>query len=366
MLTFYYNIWLGVFSSICFLTAIWKIFINNNFFFYRLRPTSVDLIKLTNPFKKLRYTVFLKWMLGVIILLIISTYMFQYSSFVFFWNHMSCTNFKYWLFFLLVVLNLIVVIYLRLFSYNKVPTNIDFFFSIANLTAVLPLLYYVNTFYSFIFFIELISTVIFYKFVVSKIWSKFSEDEEVPSGRDFSRFLPNQYVDMLFFQFWATFFSTILLFTTITTLFYLFNTTEWVSMYFLISFNTQRDYFQNSIFFTFLFIPMFFGIFLKLGLSPLHLYKIEVYEGIPFKTIFFYTTYFFLSFIVFFCFFLLFLFNSTSVYWGWFLTIFFFIGVFYTLSLLFDVDFIKAFFAYSTIINVIFSVLVVILFIHFK
>lgn len=133
-------------------------------------------------------------------------------------------------------------------------------------------------------------------------------------SKDFSRSLPHQYLDMLFFQFWSTFFSTVLLLTTTLTLFYLFNTTDWISMYFLISINVERAYFQNSIFFTFLLIPMFFGIFLKLGLSPLHLYKIEVYQGIPFKTIFFYTTYFFLTFVTFFCFFLIFLFNSTSMY----------------------------------------------------
>ena len=366
MLTFYYNVWLGVFSTICFFISIWKIFINNNFFYYRVRPLHTDKVKNTNSFKKLKYSIFLKWMLSVVVLFLISVYMFRYSSFVFFWNHMSCNNFKYWFFFLLVCLNLITFIYLRLFSYNKVTTSIDFFFAIANLTAALPLLYFVNTFYSFIFFIELVSTTIFYKFVVSKIWSTYSSDEKTAKGKDFSRSLPNQYVDMLFFQYWATFFSTILLLTTILTLFYIFNTSDWVSMYFLISINTQRDYFQNSVFFTFLLIPMFFGIFLKLGLSPLHLYKIEVYQGIPFKTVFFYTTYFFLSFTAFFCFFLIFLFNSTSLYWGWFLTIFFFIGVLYTLSLLFDVNYMKAFFAYSTVVNVIFSILVVVLFIYYS
>jgi len=366
MLSFYYSVWLGILPSFVLFGAIWKIFLNNNFFYYRTRPLASDKLNQVTVFKKLNYSIFLKWNLVALMLYLVVIWMFKSSSFVFFWNHLSCTNFKFWIFFVLVFISLGFTFFLKIFSYAKTPASIDFFFAISNLTAILPILFYVNTLYSFIFILELISTLIFYKFVSSKLWTSKDISAETLKNQSFSRSLPKQYLDMLFFQFWATFFSTVTLLVSTLTLFYLFNTTDWTSMYYLISLNFELGYFTNSIFFTLLIIPLFLGIFLKLGLTPLHLYKIELYQGIPFKTIFFYTTYFFLTFISFFAYFLLFLFNYTSSYWMLLITIFFILGVIYTISLLFDVNFIKAFFAYSTVINVIFSILIIILFVNFN
>jgi NADH:ubiquinone oxidoreductase subunit 2 (subunit N) len=59
-----------------------------------------------------------------------------------------------------------------------------------------------------------------------------------------------------------------------------------------------------------MFLPLLIGIFFKLGMTPLHLYKIEIYRGLPFITIFFYTTYFFLIWVVFFSHFFTFLLMS--------------------------------------------------------
>lgn len=365
LLTFYYSIWLGILPTMVFFTSVWKIFVTNNFFFYRTKPQATDKLKNTNPFKKLKNHIFIKWLIVTNIMLLPVVFLFKYTSFVFFWNHLSFNNFKFWVFFSLIAVGLLLSIFLRSFSLNRIPTPIDFFFAIGNLCIIIPNLYSVNTLYSFIFLMELVSTIIFYKFVVSKIWSKDFEKLTNTSSKIFSRNLPTQYLDMLFFQFWSTFFSTVLLLTTTLTVFYLFNTSDWTSMYFLISINSNRGYFNYTFFFSVLLIPIFFGVFLKLGLSPLHLYKIEVYQGIPFKTVFFYTTYFFLSFGIFFCLFLIFLFNSTNLYWKWFLYIFFVVGLIYTLSLLFDVDFLKGFFAYSTIVNVLFLLLAVVLFLNF-
>ncbi len=365
MLSFYYSLWLGVLPVFVLIGSIWKIFINNNFFYYRSKPISSDLLNKVTVFKKLNYSVFIRWTLAAYILYFCSIYIYKQSSFIFFWNHLSCNNFKFWIFTVLVLISFFFIIFLKFFSGAKTPISIDFLFAISNLSAVLPLFFYVNTLYSFIFLLEVLSALIFYKFVASRIWNTEEISTDALKNKSFSRSLPKQYLDMLFFQFWATFFSTITLLISTLTLFYLFNTTDWVSMYYLISLNFELGYFTNSIFFTLLLIPLLLGIFLKLGLTPLHLYKIELYQGIPFKTIFFYTTYFFLTFVTFFSYFLLFLFSYTSTYWMWLLTIFFILGVLYATALLFDVNFIKAFFAYSTVINIIFSFLIIILFVNF-
>ena len=100
-----------------------------------------------------------------------------------------------------------------------------------------------------------------------------------------------------------------------------------------------------------LLVLFIFSIFIKLGVAPLHLFKIEVYNGLPYITIFFYTTFYFL---IFFLFFLLFLLNFLNIFLQQIYFVFIisiFMGVIYFMALLFDVNYIKAFFAYSTIIN---------------
>jgi NADH:ubiquinone oxidoreductase subunit 2 (subunit N) len=95
------------------------------------------------------------------------------------------------------------------------------------------------------------------------------------------------------------------------------------------------------------------SVLFKLGITPFHLFKIEVYKGIPYLSIFFYTTYYFVVFFIFFLFliseFLAFFVNQYFL----FLTLVLFLGTIYVSVLLFDVSFLKAFFTYSTIINTI-------------
>lgn len=154
---------------------------------------------------------------------------------------------------------------------------------------------------------------------------------------------------MVFFQYWVTFFSTIFIIY-----FYIFNflqygTSDWFIIQYLNNFNLQNKSSINTTTITnYVFI---FGVFLKLGLAPFHLYKIEVYKGIPYITIFFYTMFYFTVLFIFFIFLifdLLYVFLN-SIYNLLFFVVFF--GSVLIIINMFDVVFLKAFFAYSTIIN---------------
>lgn len=156
---------------------------------------------------------------------------------------------------------------------------------------------------------------------------------------------------MLFFQYWAAFFSSILFVYTILIYLYLFNSTEWILLNFLnlIQLTTQNT---NYILISVINFVLILSFLLKIGLTPLNLYKLEVYKGLPYISIFFYTTFYFL---VFFLFFILLIVDYLGVliltYWYLFI-IFLMLGIFYTINLLFNVNLLKVFFfAYSTIIN---------------
>lgn len=155
---------------------------------------------------------------------------------------------------------------------------------------------------------------------------------------------------MLFFQYWAAFFSSIMFTYVILMYLYLYNTTEWVVLNFLNLIQiTSLTLDYTSV--TLINFVLIIAFLLKIGLTPVHLYKLEVYKGLPYITIFFYTTFYFL---VFFLFFFLLLLNYIGVfiltYW-YLLIVFILLGIFYTMNLLFNVNLLKIFFAYSTIIN---------------
>ena len=86
------------------------------------------------------------------------------------------------------------------------------------------------------------------------------------------------------------------------------------------------------------------SIFFKLGVTPLHLFKVEVYKGIPFLSIFFYTTYYFIIFFIFFIFFLLDFLSLFVIQYYTFLVFLILVGILYVMVLLFDVNLLKAFF----------------------
>lgn len=131
----------------------------------------------------------------------------------------------------------------------------------------------------------------------------------------------------------------------------MYGTTDWSLVSLIFSANNELQYLSNSttsIFLSFIFLNAFF---IKLGLTPMHLYKIEVYKGLPFLTLFFYTTYYFFAYFMYF-FLLVVLYVPFMVLSAWWY-IFFFVtfGFAYIISLLFDINFVKAFFAYSTVVN---------------
>ena len=155
---------------------------------------------------------------------------------------------------------------------------------------------------------------------------------------------------MVFFQYWVTFFSTIFIVYFYINIFYIYGTSEWFMVQFLTNGLVENSY-TNSNLLRLLLVVLLLSIFFKLGITPFHLFKIEVYKGIPFLSIFFYTTYYFVIFFIFF----LYLLSDFLVFfipqYFLLLTLLLLFGSVYVIVLLFDVSYIKAFFTYSTIIN---------------
>jgi NADH:ubiquinone oxidoreductase subunit 2 (subunit N) len=328
---------------------IWFFFLKNNFYYTRLNPTSNTILKNSNVLKKLNFKVLLNFnLISLLYLLIVGFFQNGVTS-SFWFNHLIINNYNSNLIILINILIILIQFFIKNMNKDNNVNSNDYYFSLVNIGVFSMLLFLNNTFYTLIFLLEVISVFIFYKFTVTKFWfsNKFNF---VKNFSLLEKKFCKDYLNILFFQYWVNFFSTILLLFSIINLLHMYGTTDWILLNLLNQ--VKLNIFDiNSTFNLLFWIPAFIGFFLKIGITPLHLFKIEIYKGIPFLSIYFYTTFYFCSYFLLFSNMLFLYLNSFRVWWWFFIIIFFLLGIFYMVNLLFDTTFVKAFFAYSTIAN---------------
>ena len=337
----------------------WIFFFKANFFIVKNNALSTDILKSSSYIYSFHNSFFLN--INKIFLFFLGFYVYFLKGTVnsIWWQHFKITNLNLNLIFLLLVINLLFIVVCQNISILSNFVKLDYFFALINLSNFLPLIFLTNTLFTFLFILEFTSVIVFYKFVVSKIW-KIKNNNDINNFTLF-RNLPNYYLNMLFFQYWATFFSSVLIVFSLISFIYIYSSTEWFMLNLLNKFNIQLNINKlNNLILVFVLI---FGFLIKIGFTPVHLYKIEIYKGLPFFAIFFYTTYYFLVFFMFFILLILLFLESFSVYWLYILSLIVVFGLLFVISLLFGVNYIKAFFAYSSVVNSIgFLVIIISLF----
>ena len=346
MLFYNFNNFYFLLPFFYFFFLIWLFFFKLNKI-QKLKNFKKDLYLHINILKKQHFKIYVNINFFILFNLIFYIYTLKGENLNFWWNHLSIQNFNIYLIYLIFFINLFMLIIISTISFSKINYSNDYFFSLLNLTLILPLIFLSNNIFSFIFFLELSSNVIFYKLIVSKLWY-LNPNFEIK----FFNLKSKNYINLIFYQFWITFFSTILIFFFYININYIFGTTDWSILNFIVFIENNTLYFNNKILLTFLSLIFIFSIFFKIGVAPFHLFKIEIYKNIPYVSILFYTTYYISIFLFFFLYFLSNLYTNLFIYIWIIFSSLLIVGSIYIVSLLFDVNLIKAFFAYSTVINV--------------
>lgn len=103
-----------------------------------------------------------------------------------------------------------------------------------------------------------------------------------------------------------------------------------------------------------------FGFFLKAGIAPFHLFKVEIYRGLPFFTVFIYTFLYFISFFLYFIYVVYILLPHILYYNFYILELIIVYASLYLSASLFSNRHVKTFLALSSILNslVLFAVIV--------
>jgi len=333
----------------------WFLFFKNNISLINKKNSWDNSISVKNIIVKQNPSFIVRINILFNLMFVLYLYLYHGYASTFWWSHFKINNYLLYLF-------LIVLVFSTYFLYLtdkhiKINNNysIDYIFSLINITLFIPVIFLANTMFTFFFVIELVSCSIFYKFVVSKI----SFDSKNFKNNFFSIYSKN-YLNVLFYQYWSSFFSSVLIVFSIYFIYAICGTTEWTVLNFIIATNFQLNYISNNIYFLFLSLTIIIGFIIKLGIAPIQLYKIELYKGLPFLSIFFYTAFYFLVFFLFFSITIIYYISSLQLYLWIILLIISLIGIIYVLSMLFDINLFKAFLAYSTIINSIAFILIII------
>lgn len=331
-------------------TSSWIFFIKSNFFNVKVKTVSTDCLSPSNVVKKTHYSVFLKWISIQYVLFFFNFFFIKGYSTTFLWNQFYINNFNIYLTQIALILIFIIVILTNSLTQNNINYNIDFFFAINNVIFFLILILYTNNIFSFVFLLELNSIVLFYKFVCSKYWYNSKKELDENKFDLNNRIIPKNYLNMLFFQYWSTFFSSILIFFSLANVFYIYGSTDYVLIEALNLINSNNFTINNK-FVACIWLPFLIGFLIKIGLTPFHLFKIEVYKGLPVVSLLFYTTFYFFIYFLYLIIFINYHLDFLKVVLNSIFYIAVIAGIVYVIFLIFDVTSLKSFFAYSTIIN---------------
>ena len=346
MLYYSFNNFYFLIPFVYFFLEFWLIFfkINSD---QKVKNFKKDFFNKMNISYKQHLSVFLNINIFFLSHIIVFFLILRGSNMNFFWNHLLLSNFSLYLIFTTYLINLLLFAIVKQLSYSNISYSYDYFFSIINLSIFLPLLFLSNDVFSFFFLLELNSCIIFYKLVVSKLWYNNLSN----NSNKFSKVFSKNYLNLIFYQFWVTFFSTVLILFFFLNLNFMFGSTNWSFINYILYVGNNINFFFNKMFLTILALLFVFSFFIKVGVAPIHFFKIEVYRSVPYLSILFYTTYYLSVFLFFLLYFMSNLYISFFFYIWFVFLIILIIGSLILISLIFDVNLVKSFFAYSTVIN---------------
>ena len=283
--------------------------------------------------------------------LIIFTLWSSYSISLWF-GHVVYTSFQYKITLFIVFTFLLFTFLYSSVSYLSSREIFDFLITQFNFLYWTILLFYANSFFTVIFVIEILSTLIFLLMLTS-IFSScfFYRNLDFSSHSFFESSTPHTFIQSILFFFWVSLLASLNLFLFIIFLYDKIFSFDWyliehIFLYF-VSVSSYKDVYTLGI----TWFIILFSIFLKCGIAPFYLWKPTFFKGMSFSALSFY-----ISFFYFFLFLFVIQFLSSYCYelfyfFSFFSLLIIFMGMFVLLFILCETFFIKTFLAVSSILN---------------
>jgi len=240
---------------------------------------------------------------------------------------------------------LMVVHYANVGSYDFTLTLFHFFFWIW-------ISFFANNLFTFVFFLEILSTLIMLMLVTSTFSSTtFYNTLSYTNNSYFQVSTPNAFFQTLLFFFWITLVSSLLLFSLLTAFYLQLFTFDWnlvdLVVTFYLSVSTLKTVFSVS----FVSLVFMVCIFVKCGVAPFYFWKPTFFKGMTVLSLFFYVyVYYFALFLYLLCVIFLYL-NELFILNMHIIILLLTLAILVLSILLFDSFYLKAFLALSSILN---------------
>lgn len=323
-------------------------------------PSIKDIINY-NKFKKNNNFEYLTgfdlyWILitPLILLFFISFSWSTYSISAWFGN-IIFTPFQYKINFLIFfIFYLILTIYSTSFYFSSKEIY-DYFITCFNFFYWILFLFSANTIFTVIFFIEILSTLIFLLLITSTFSSTyFFNNLNLNAHTYFSNTMPFFFIQMLMYFFWISLISSLNLFFFLILFYLKFLTLDWFLFEFIFFYIVNLSQIKDIFFIIFVWFNLLFSIFLKCGLVPFYFWKPIFFKGIPLHALMFYIIFFYFFIFLFFLYFFLIYLNEIFFFFIGINICLLILGFFILLFILCEAYYLKAFLAMSSILNTLF------------
>ena len=237
-------------------------------------------------------------------------------------------------------------------SYFSSKEIYDYYITVINSFFWVTLLFFVNSIFSTIFIIEVLSTIIFLLIITSNYSTTFYNNlTNISKGVYTQQIFPHNYIQSLLFFFWISLIASLNLFLFITLLFLKIYSFDWFLIEYIFNYFTLTNSFWDTISLTIPWFIFIMSIFIKCGLVPFFFWKPVFFKGLSFHMLFVYICYFYFYFFLFIIHLISNYFSEIYYYYLFLLSITLFISIIFLLITLCESYYIKIFLAMSSILN---------------
>jgi hypothetical protein len=254
-----------------------------------------------------------------------------------------------YLIFLFFSLILITVSSLTYFSASEIY---DFFITKYNFFYWLIIIFMANSFFTVIFVIEVLSTLVFLLLVTSVFSSTFFyRNVSFDSSFFLQSLLPYTFLNSIIFLFWVSLLSSLNLFVFLIYVSLNLMTFDWFLLEHIFSYYTSTATLNNLFTTGLIWFFLIFSIFLKCGIAPVFFWKPAFFKGISMLSLLFYIIFFYFLLFIFIIYFLIIYLHELFYFYSLIIFTFVLSGLVMLLSILCESFYLKTFFAISSILN---------------
>jgi len=311
-----------------------------------------------NFFKTKNFFTFIHWtninnfiITFLLTILVINLYWFN-SNFSIWFGHLIVFNFNLKIINLNVGILTLVLYTIMSNSYFSSKEIYDYIITVLNSFFWVTLLFFLNSIFSTIFIIEVLSTIIFLLIITSNYSTTFYYNTiDLTKGVYSQQIFPHSYIQSLLFFFWVSLIASLNLFLFIILFFLKVFTFDWFLIEHVFNYLVISNSFWDIVSIAIPWFIFIFSIFLKCGLVPFFFWKPVFFKGLSFHMLFVYICYFYFYFFLFLIHLFTTYFSEIYYYYLFIMLLILLVSVLFLLMILCESYYIKIFLAMSSILN---------------